>query len=97
MFAVVILLFGFAFGFWVINHHDAQESDNGFSNFIGSIKSSFIMFFGEFGEFGNILHYSEEVKKSHFITLAAFLILFLMMINEIHKRKINIIDIFPTR
>ena len=91
MFTVVILLFGFAFGFWVINHHDAQQSDNGFGNFIRSIKSAFIMFFGEFGEFGNVLHYSKEIAKSHFITLAAFLILFLMMITISSLGMLNLL------
>jgi hypothetical protein len=80
LFYLGVLLFGFSFGFWVINQHEVNENETAFNNFSKSVTSSFVMFFGEFGEFGNTLDYQKEVEKKHYLTLAAFYFLFLMMI-----------------
>jgi len=80
MVVAFVLLFGFSFGFWVIKQHDCQGDDPHFKGFLTSIKSCFVMFFGGFDNYANILLLDEEIKKGHHLTAAAFYILFLMMI-----------------
>ena len=79
MIAVFILLFGFSFGFWIIMQHEDMLGSH-FKNFSGSIFACFIMFFGEFGNYGEVLDYEHEIKKGHVLTFTAFYVLFLMMI-----------------
>ena len=46
-----VLLFGFSFGFWVIKQHEMNDNDAYFKDFLTSIQSSFVMFFGGFDEY----------------------------------------------
>ena len=80
MVVAFVLLFGFSFGFWVIKQHDCKSTDAHFEGFLTSIKSCFVMFFGGFDNYENILELDEEIEKGHHLTLAAFYVLFLMMI-----------------
>ena len=80
MVVAFVLLFGFSFGFWVIQQHDCKGVNAHFEGFLTSIKSCFVMFFGGFDNYENILVLDEEIKKGHHLTLAAFYFLFLMMI-----------------
>jgi len=80
MVVAFVLLFGFSFGFWVIEQHDCKDENSHFEGFLTSIKSCFVMFFGGFDNYENILVLDEEIKKGHHLTVAAFYVLFLMMI-----------------
>jgi hypothetical protein len=80
MVVAFVLLFGFSFGFWVIKQHDSKGDNAHFKGFLTSIKSCFVMFFGGFDNYANILVLDEEIKKGHHLTVAAFYVLFLMMI-----------------
>jgi len=77
---VFVLLFGFSFGFWVIKQHEKKDNDARFKGFLASIMASFVMFFGGFDEYNDVLHFDKEIEKGHHLTIVAFYILFLMMI-----------------
>merc|ERR1719367_171798 len=77
---VFVLLFGFSFGFWVIKQHEKKDNDERFKGFLTSIKASFVMFFGGFDEYNDVLHFDKEIEKGHHLTIVAFYVLFLMMI-----------------
>ena len=81
MVVVFFLLLGFSFGFWVIAQHDERASvDTHFKGFVTSMKVCFVMFFGGFDNYVDMFDFDEEIGKGHHLTVAAFYILFLMMI-----------------
>ena len=86
-----ILLFGFSFGFWVIKQHESKGNDARFKDFLTSIKACFVMFFGGFDEYDDVLLFNEEIEKGHHLTMAAFYILYLMMIVVTSLGMLNIL------
>ena len=88
---VFVLLFGFSFGFWVIKQHEMKDNDAHFKDFLTSIQSSFVMFFGGFDEYSEALVFNKEIEKGHHLTMVAFYILFLMMIIVTSVGMLNIL------
>lgn len=86
-----VLLFGFSFGFWVVKQHENKEDDARFKGFLTSIKACFVMFFGGFDEYDDVLSFDDEIKKDHHLTLAAFYVLYLMMIIVTSLGMLNIL------
>jgi len=86
-----VLLFGFSFGFWVIKQHENKGNDARFKGFLTSIKACFVMFFGGFDEYDDVLLFDEEIEKDHHLTMAAFYILYLMMIIVTSLGMLNIL------
>ena len=86
-----VLLFGFSFGFWVIKQHENKEDDARFKGFLTSIKACFVMFFGGFDEYDDVLLFDEEIAKGHHLTMSAFYILYLMMIIVTSLGMLNIL------
>ena len=86
-----VLLFGFSFGFWVIKQHELKEDDARFKGFLTSIKACFVMFFGGFDEYDDVLLFDEEIAKGHHLTMTAFYILYLMMIIVTSLGMLNIL------
>merc|ERR550517_1416264 len=86
-----VLLFGFSFGFWVIKQHESKGNDARFKDFLTSIKACFVMFFGGFDEYDDVLLFDEEIEKGHHLTMAAFYILYLMMIVVTSLGMLNIL------
>jgi len=86
-----VLLFGFSFGFWVIKQHELKEDDARFKGFLTSIKACFVMFFGGFDEYDDVLLFDEEIEKGHHLTMTAFYILYLMMIIVTSLGMLNIL------
>ena len=86
-----VLLFGFSFGFWVVKQHENKKDDARFKGFLTSIKACFVMFFGGFDEYDDVLSFDDEIKKDHHLTLAAFYVLYLMMIIVTSLGMLNIL------
>ena len=86
-----VLLFGFSFGFWVIKQHENKEDDARFKGFLTSIKACFVMFFGGFDEYDDVLLFDDEIAKGHHLTMSAFYILYLMMIIVTSLGMLNIL------
>ena len=49
------------------------------------------MFFGGFDEYDDVLSFDDEIKKDHHLTLAAFYVLYLMMIIVTSLGMLNIL------
>jgi hypothetical protein len=86
-----VLLFGFSFGFWVIEQHERKEEDAHFTGFITSIQACFVIFFGGIEDYSDVLKSDEEIERGHHLTLAAFYILYLMMIIVTSLGMLNIL------
>jgi len=86
-----VLLFGFSFGFWVIEQHERKEDDARFKGFIPSIQACFVMFFGGFEDYSDVLKFDEEIESGHHLTLVAFYILYLTMIIVTTLGMLNIL------
>ena len=79
---------------WVIEQHELKEDmeDAQFKGFLTSMMSFFVMFFGGFENYANILDLDKEIEKDHHLTLAAFYVLFLMMIVVTSLGMLNILQ-----